>query len=76
MSGGKDRLSQIINGLERAGCGTFALTFHPSGHWVAAVEFGKEAEDSDMVGAASYGADVNPWVAIRQVLDETRWDEL
>lgn len=55
--------SQIIPGklvdfIQREG-GALAVSYNPDlngdDKWTAALHFGKEAEDSDMVGGAAYG---------------------
>lgn len=71
-----DRLDRIIAGLTAAGQGTFALILNSRGEWLVAAEYGKEASDSPMVGAASYGIGQSANDAIQMVLDETRWTEL
>lgn len=71
-----DRLDKIIAGITAAGQGTFALILNDRGEWLTAAEYGKEADDSPMVGAASYGASPSANEAIQTVLDETRWVEL
>lgn len=71
-----DRMHQIILGLQAAGEGSFQISLSPTGEWVTAAVYGREAEDSPMAGAASYGVANDPWTAVRQVLDETRWGDL
>lgn len=71
-----DRLDKIIAGIAAAGQGTFALILNANGEWLTATEYGKEAANSLMVGAASYGASTSANEAIQKVLDETRWAEL
>lgn len=71
-----DRLDKIIAGITAAGQGTFALILNANGEWLTAAEYGKEADDSPMVGAASYSASASANEAIQQVLGETRWVEL
>ncbi|QZE10561.1 hypothetical protein SEA_SCOOBYDOOBYDOO_246 [Mycobacterium phage ScoobyDoobyDoo] len=49
---------KIVDFLEREG-GAMAVNYNPElegdDKWTAAIHFGKEAEDSDMVGGAAYG---------------------
>lgn len=75
-----DRLTQIIEGLIAAGGGTFAITLvskdKEDEHWVAMAEFGQEAEDSPMVGGASYGMGPSANEAVSTVLTETRWADI
>jgi hypothetical protein len=52
--------------------GTFALGFH-GGKWSVAIEWGKEAEDSPMVGAAAYGMGDTAQDAVFGALKETGW---
>jgi hypothetical protein len=42
----------------------------PDDRWIVGYEFGREAEDSDMAGGASYGMGANLNQALRQVFDE------
>lgn len=75
-----DRLDKIIKGLEAAGGGSFQLTLidegPDAGKWAVAVAYGKEADDSPMVGAASYSMESTGDAAVAFVLAETRWVEL
>lgn len=47
-----------------------ALVRAPSGDWSAALEWGREAPDSPMVGAAAYGLGDTVEDALRAALDE------
>jgi len=40
--------------------------------WTVALEFGREAEDSDMVGGASYAAESDLFVALTKVAQQVR----
>lgn len=40
--------------------------------WSVGIEWGREAEDSPMVGAAAYGADTNLTAALEQALKDAR----
>ena len=71
-----DQLGQIISGIQAAGEGSFHISLSENGKWVTAVVYGREAPDSDMAAAASYGLSENPRIAVRQVLDETGWADL
>lgn len=71
-----DRLSQIIEGLTAAGEGSFQISLSPDGEWLTAAVYGREAPDSDMAGAASYGVANNAFDAVHHVLMETRWADL
>jgi hypothetical protein len=42
----------------------------PDDRWIVGYEFGREAEDSDMAGGASYGIGGNLNIALRHVFDE------
>lgn len=52
--------------------GTFALGFH-RGKWTTAIEWGKEAEDSPMVGAAAYGMGETAQEATLAAMREAGW---
>lgn len=65
-----DAIEAIGQLLEKEG-GRFNLVkMDDSDDWLAALEWGKEAPDSDMVGAAAYQYGENPLQAINRVLDE------
>lgn len=51
--------------------GVFGLSFNPDRDvWMAAIEWGREAPDSDMVAAAAYGIHEVPAVAVELALKE------
>jgi hypothetical protein len=62
-------VSKIERHLERQGEGHLAVSLSKS-EWTVGYSFGKEAEDSDMAGAASYGVGPDLETALRQVVDE------
>lgn len=50
------RIMEALAGhVESAGEGIVAFAYRPGKGWVVQTEFGKEAEDSPMVGGAAYG---------------------
>jgi len=67
------RMAAIVNGLTRAGSGGISITLTDAGEWLVAAEYGREAPDSPMVGASSYGTGFTAREAIDQVLAETGW---
>jgi len=75
-----DRLGQIIAGIEAAGVGHFQLTLidqgPDAGKWACAVAFGREANDSPMIGGSSYAFTESADVAVAMVLFETRWGSI
>lgn len=50
-----DRLQQFAE--REVGEGAIAIGFEPGKGWVFSAEWGREAPDSPMAGAATYGAD-------------------
>lgn len=52
--------------------GSFALVCH-DGQWTASIEWGCEADDSPMVGAAAYGIGATAREAIENAVDEAGW---
>lgn len=75
-----DRLEQIIKGITAAGGGSFQMTLidegSDAGNWAVAVVFGREAEDSPMVGGVSMMMAPTANDAIQHILDETRWADI
>lgn len=53
--------------------GRFGLSVHDDGVWAAGIEWGKEAEDSPMAGAAAYGIGATAQEAVMAVLREAGW---
>lgn len=62
------RLKRAAHRLANEGC-NYALTRHKD-NWLVALEWGQEAEDSPMVGAAAYGVSTSIWVAVEMALQE------
>jgi len=52
--------------------GMFTLAFHGS-QWTAGIEWGKEVEDSPMVGAAAYGVGSTAQEAVLTALQDAGW---
>jgi hypothetical protein len=67
-------LDVITRNLKQHG-GTFAVSYDPALRqgWTVAVEWGREAPDSPMAGAAAYGVGDNALGAIQAALDEAGW---
>lgn len=64
-----EAMTSLTQLLEKEG-GHFSLAKNDDGEWLAALEWGKEAPDSDMAGAAAYQFGTNPYEALNRVLDE------
>lgn len=71
-------LKKLVDDLsQQDGGGSFAVQRNEDAGvpvWMVSYEFGKEAEDSDMVGGAAYGVGDTPEEALRQVLEQCRLD--
>lgn len=69
-----DKLETITTRLEHEGGGHLGVAYiDHRAEWLVAVEWGQEAEDSPMAGAASYGTGDTLEQALDQVLAETGW---
>jgi hypothetical protein len=66
-------LEGIVKTLSEEG-GAFGLRYDPDAkpedRWTAALEWGQEAPDSQMAGAAAYGLGASASEAVDQMLDE------
>lgn len=65
-----DMFEMISRTLSEDG-GAFGLSYHekqPEGRWVAALEWGHEAPDSPMAGAAAYGVGSSAAEAVELML--------
>ena len=70
------RLAAIIDGLTAAQGGSVTVAFSSErNEWMVAAEYGQEAEDSPMAGAASYQHGTTAREAIDRMLTETRWSQ-
>lgn len=69
-----EAMTSLTTLLEQDG-GRFALSFNPAGtedtKWLAALEWGREDDDSPMAGAAAYQFGTNAYEALNAVLDES-----
>lgn len=64
-----ESLGMIMGHAHQQGQGVLALSYDGQ-TWVAAYEFGREAEDSDMAGGASYAQSPHLPDALRRVAEE------
>jgi hypothetical protein len=63
-----DHISENLQEQE----GRFIVSFFDNS-WVCAIEWGKEAPDSDIFGGAAYGTGSSMQEAIDQALNQTGW---
>lgn len=67
-------VERIERGMRASDESTLTIAFDgKDGDFVVALHAGREADDSDMVGAASYGVDSELSAALKQVADEFRF---
>jgi hypothetical protein len=52
--------------------GRFIIAYF-NGGWTCGIEWGKEAPDSDMIGAAAYGEGKTMQEAVNKALEQTGW---
>lgn len=62
---------KLLAFVEKVGA-SLSIQRVPSGDWLVSMEWGSEAPDSPMIGAASYGAGDTLADAIQQVVEEVR----
>jgi hypothetical protein len=62
-------IGQALETVEEEG-GRLMISKMDDGSWVVGMEWGREAEDSDMAGAAAYGLQPNLYDALDQALGE------
>jgi hypothetical protein len=68
-----DRLKQFAEREVQEGA--VVLHFRPGKGWSFAAEYGREAPDSPMAGAATYGMDDDPRACIEEALSDAGYGE-
>jgi len=73
-----EQMEALAAGLEMSGGGQCAISYDPKhpDEWTVMVAFGKEAEDSDMVGGLAIGTGTNAAQAMEMALNEANWFRL
>jgi len=73
----QEQLERLLRHLHTNG-GRLTILFDPAGEsgctepWTLGYEFGKEADDSDMVGGAAYASSLSLGQAVADLYEEVR----